>query len=78
MNQTIRTDRTGRVTLPATVLTALGIGPDTEVTIEITAAGILIRPVSTLPPITRRIAAMDLPVANWEDMEREIERGRLE
>ena len=76
MNQTIRTDRTGRVTLPATVLTALGIGPDAEVTIEITAADILIRPVSTLPQITRRIAAMDLPVADWGEMEREIQSGR--
>ena len=29
-------------------------------------------------PITERIAAMYLPVFDWEQMEREIEAGRLE
>ena len=28
-------------------------------------------------PITECIAAMDLPVADWDQMEREIEAGRL-
>jgi hypothetical protein len=30
------------------------------------------------PPITQRIAAMNLPVAEWDVMEKEIEAGKLE
>jgi AbrB family looped-hinge helix DNA binding protein len=76
--QTTRIDRAGRVTLPREVLDAVGIAPNAEVTIETTAAGIVIRPAQPLPPITARIAALDGPVSAWATMEREIEDGRLE
>ncbi|MFQ5614178.1 MAG: AbrB/MazE/SpoVT family DNA-binding domain-containing protein [Anaerolineae bacterium] len=73
-------DQTGRITLPKQVLKALGVEAShtVEVLIELTEAGIIIRPKRTLIPITERIAAMDLPVAAWEGMEQEIEAGRLD
>jgi hypothetical protein len=44
---------------------------------EVTRRGLLIRSKRSDTPITDRIAAMSLPVAEWEQMEREIEAGRL-
>jgi hypothetical protein len=59
-------------------LDALGIvgNQETEVVLELAGAGVVIKPKGALPPITARIAAMNLPIADWEQMEREIEEGR--
>jgi len=73
--QTLTLDRTGRLPLPLSVLEALSLSPEAEVVIELTAAGLLIRPKSAVPPITARIAGLDLPVADWEQMEAEITEG---
>jgi bifunctional DNA-binding transcriptional regulator/antitoxin component of YhaV-PrlF toxin-antitoxin module len=77
--ETTTIDRTGRIILPETVLTALGISPsqETEVVIELTETGILIKPKPPRTSITERIAAMELPVADSDEMEQEIEAGRL-
>ncbi len=76
--QTITIDRHGRITLPKRILDALGMQPETEVIIELADKEIVIKPKQPDTPITKRIAAMNLPVAEWEQMEREIEAGRLE
>ena len=34
-----------------------------------------VKPKLTITPITKRIAEMDLPVSDWEKMEKEIEEG---
>lgn len=74
---TTTVDRQGRVKLPRQILDALGVQNETEIVIEITASGALIKPRQTLTPITEKIAAMNLPAADWEQMEQEIEEGRL-
>ena len=74
---TTTVDRQGRVKLPRQILDALGVQSETEIVIEITAAGALIKPHQTLTPITEKIAAMNLPVADWEQMEQEIVEGRV-
>ena len=76
--QTVTIDSSGHLTLPQPALDALGIEGDkvTEVVLELTGAGVVIKPKGALSPITARIAAMNLPVADWEQMEREIEEGR--
>jgi hypothetical protein len=51
--------------------------PDAEVVVELTEIGIVIRPKRQDAPITSRIADMDLPVADWDQMEHDIETGRL-
>lgn len=76
--QTITIDRAGRITLPRQILDALGVHPETEVVIELMETGLVIKPKHPITPITERIAAMDLPVAAWDQMEQEIEAGRLE
>jgi AbrB family looped-hinge helix DNA binding protein len=76
--QTITIDQAGRITLPKQILDALKLQPETELVIEVIETGIVIRPKHLAAPLTERIAAMNLPVANWEQMEREIEAGRLE
>jgi hypothetical protein len=46
------------------------------VIVELTETGILIKAKVRPTPITDRIAAMNLPVADWDEMEKEIEAGR--
>jgi len=71
--QTITIDRLGRITLPKQILDALGVQPETEVVIELADKEVVIKPKQPFTPITERIATMNLPVADWEQMEREIE-----
>jgi AbrB family looped-hinge helix DNA binding protein len=71
--QTITIDKGGRITLPKQILDALGVQPETEVVIELKEAGVVIKPRHPVTPITERIAAMNLPVADWNVMEQEIE-----
>jgi AbrB family looped-hinge helix DNA binding protein len=75
--QTVVIDHAGRITLPKSALDALGVRPDEEVTLLLTDEGLVIKPKRAAVPITERIAAMNLPVADWETMEQEIEAGRL-
>ncbi len=75
--QTVMIDHKGRIALPKSALDALGVHPDEEVTLLLTDEGLVIKPKRAVAAITERIAAMNLPVAGWEDMEREIEAGWL-
>lgn len=75
--QTITIDQAGRITLPLQILNALGVQPDAELVIELKDASAVIKPKYPATPITERIAAMNLPVSDWEVMEKEIEAGRL-
>jgi AbrB family looped-hinge helix DNA binding protein len=76
--QTTTIDQAGRITLPKQILDALGVHPEAEVVIELTETGVVIKPKHSTTPITERIAGMNLPVADWDQMEQEIEAGRLE
>jgi bifunctional DNA-binding transcriptional regulator/antitoxin component of YhaV-PrlF toxin-antitoxin module len=69
----------GRITLPRQILDALGIQPsrETEVIVELTEAGVVIKPRLSAHPITDRLASMSLPVADWDQMEQDIEAGRV-
>src|SRR5690242_2792566 len=75
--ETVKIDQAGRVALPKTILEASGMGPDVEVVVESTDIGILIRPKAQLGPITARIASMELPVGDWEDMEHTLRLHQL-
>jgi len=78
--QTVTIDSRGRIVLPEQILNAIGVQSkqETEVVVELTEAGILIKPKLQPTPITERIAAMNLPIADWAEMENEIEAGRWE
>ena len=75
-SQTSIIDKNGRIALPKTMLDALGISSDSEVVIELTNDGIIIKSNHSLSSITQRIANMNLPVSDWKQMEQEIEDGR--
>jgi hypothetical protein len=79
MTHTVLIDPAGRMTLPPQALTALGAQSTrgVEVVIELTTAGVMLKPRQSLNPITERIATMNLPVADWPELEMEIEAGRL-
>lgn len=79
-SQTTTIDRNGRITLPQPILAALGVHTlsKAEVTVELTEIGVVIKSKRSVTPLTDRIAAMGLPVADWTQMEQEIEAGRLE
>lgn len=72
-------DQKGRIKLPWQIMESLGIKTDTEFVVELTESGLLLKPkVSpTATPLTDQISAMNLPVADWEQMEQEIDAGRL-
>jgi bifunctional DNA-binding transcriptional regulator/antitoxin component of YhaV-PrlF toxin-antitoxin module len=76
--QTITIDQAGRIALPRQILEALGVQPEAELVIELKDIGVVIKPKCPVAPITERIAAMNLPVSDWEVMEEEIEAGRLQ
>ena len=76
LSQISTIDKNGRVALPKPMLDALGIASDSEVVIELTDVGIIIKSTNLTPSITQRIADMNLPVAEWEEMEQEIDAGR--
>ncbi len=79
-SHTTTVDQSGRITLPQPVLAALGVRASRKIKIiiELTETGVVIKSEHLATPITDRIAAMELPVADWEQMEQEIQAGRLE
>ena len=74
--QTITMDSSRRITLPERILDALGITTKDEFLLEMTDAGVLIKP-KRATPLTDRLASMNLPVADWEQMKQEIEEGSV-
>ncbi len=56
---------------------ALVLAPGTTVVLEWTERTISIRQQSDLPPVTRSIASMNLPVSDLEEVEEEIEAEHL-
>ena len=71
----ISIDKKGHLTLPKQALDVLGVAADTEIVIEVTETEVLLKP--KRPSLTERLGAMELPVADWDNMEKEIELGRL-
>jgi len=65
-------DKRGRLKLPKKILEILGIQPESDVIIELTESGILIRPQHEKLPITKRIEKMRLPTGEWRQVEKEI------
>ena len=76
--QTARLDRSGRISLPNPVRDFLRLKPGSQVIIEMRGEEVMLRAEEGVTSITNRIAALALPVGDWEQMEREIEAGRLE
>jgi len=78
--QTVKVDRSGRVVLPKSIRERLRIEPGSKMIIEMKDQEVMLRlqEGDRATTITRRISALRLPVGDWDQMEREIEAGRLE
>lgn len=79
MIQTLTIDQKGRIKLPWQMMESLGMKADTELVVEMTESGLLLKPKSSPSPtpLTDQLSAMDLPVADWEQMEQEINAGQI-
>ncbi len=76
--QVVKIDKSGRIKLPKNMRETFGFLPETDVLIELRDNGIFIKPKLEMTPITKRIASMELPVSDWNQMEKETEKGYLE
>ena len=74
--QRVSIDQAGRILLPKQILDALGVEPESEVILELNEKAVSIKAQHSATPITDRLAEMNLPVADWEQMENEIDVGR--
>ena len=74
--QRVSIDQVGRILLPKQILDALGVEPESEVILELNEKSVSIKPQQSVTPITHRLADMNLPIADWEQMESEIDAGR--
>lgn len=70
-------DKNRNIQLTDEMCRTSGIQLDTEVIIEATKNGIFIRPKIENTPLTNKLINMQLPVADWEQLENEIEKGHL-
>jgi antitoxin component of MazEF toxin-antitoxin module len=70
-------DSLGRIALPETVMERLGVEPDGRVVLELVEDGALIKSPASETSLTQRVAEMELPVADWDQMKSEIVAGRL-
>lgn len=80
MAHTLTIDQKGRIKLPWQIMESFGIKADSEFIVEMTEFGLLLKPKpkSTAAPLTERLSTMNLPVADWEQMEEEINAGRID
>jgi bifunctional DNA-binding transcriptional regulator/antitoxin component of YhaV-PrlF toxin-antitoxin module len=76
MMHTLTIDQKGRIKLPWQIMESLGMKADTELIVEMTDFGLLLKPKSSRTPLTDQLAAMNLPAGDWEQMEAEINAGR--
>ena len=76
--QVVKIDKSGRIKLPKNMRETFGFLPETDVLIELRDNGIFIKPKLEMTPITKRIASMELPGSDWNQMEKETEKGYLE
>lgn len=70
-------DKFGRIVIPKGFRQSLGFHLDSIVFMEEKEDSLLLKPAHRKPgDIVDKIASMNLPVDDWEIMEKEIEKGR--
>ncbi len=76
MVETAVVERGEKIVLPEKFLETIGIKHNEKVVIEFNDKGLFISPLRKIGSITKEIDNMNLPVCDWEDMEKEIEEDR--
>jgi AbrB family looped-hinge helix DNA binding protein len=78
MYKIAKIDKFGRISIPAKMREALCLKESTAVYIEDRDDELIIRPMhSKTPDAAKKISEMNLPVDDWETMEKEIESGAV-
>ena len=76
-SQVVKIDKNRNIQLTDEICQKSGIQPESDVIIEATQKGIFIRSKLESTPITDELIKMQLPVADWEQLECDIEKGHL-
>ncbi|KPV64045.1 MAG: SpoVT / AbrB like domain protein [Candidatus Bathyarchaeota archaeon BA1] len=78
MVKTIEMDKSGRVVIPREIRQALKISGEQTLLIELQKEEIVLKPLRLKSDPIKAIAEMNLPIAKWEEIEKQIEEGLLQ
>ncbi len=78
MSEMVKIDKLGRLLIPKKIRESWGIAGDMKAILEKKGDSIMITPAHRkVKDISKRIAAMNLPIDEWEKVEEEIEKGAI-
>jgi len=75
MVRILEMDKLGRVVIPKEIRRSLQLGDEQTLLVEVREGEIVLKPLSLKSDPVKAIAEMGLPVATWEEMEKQIEEG---
>ena len=75
MARIVEMDKSGRVVIPKEIRRTLRIGEEQTLLVEVREGEIILKPLSLKSDPVKAIAEMNLPVATWEELEKQIEEG---
>ncbi len=78
MVRTVEMDKSGRVVIPKEIRRALKMSGEQTLLVEVRKEEIVLKPLYLKRDPVKAIAEMNLPVATWEDLEKQIEEGVLQ
>jgi len=78
MVKTVEMDKSGRVVIPSEIRRALKMSGEQTLLIEVRKEEIVLKPLRLKSDPVEAIAEMNLPIATWEEIEKQIEEGVLQ
>ena len=75
MVETVLMDKSGRVVIPKTIRQTLQMSGEQTLLIELRKEEIVLKPLHLKSDPVKAIAEMNLPIAKWEEIEKQIEEG---
>jgi len=75
MEKIIEMDKSGRVVIPKELRQALRIRDAQPLLVELRKGEIVLKPLNLKGDPLKAIAEMNLPIAEWEQVEKQIEEG---
>jgi len=76
--KTVEMDKSGRVVIPREIRQALQMSGEQTLLIELRKEEIVLKPLRLKSDPVKAIAEMNLPIAKWEAIEKQIEEGVLQ
>jgi len=71
----VEMDKSGRVVIPKEIRRTLQMGEEQTLLVEVREGEIVLKPINLKSDPVKAIAEMNLPVAAWEEMEKQIEEA---